>query len=109
MAQTRIIEIFDDLDGTPDATPHEFSLDGVTYKIDLSEANHQKLLSGLNTFITSARKITPSATRRSKAPRLSNREELSRIREWANSNGFHVSPRGRVPQNVTAAYTAAHS
>ncbi|WP_454810615.1 histone-like nucleoid-structuring protein Lsr2 [Paenarthrobacter nitroguajacolicus] len=100
MALKRTIEILDDLDGTPDASPHEFSLDGVSYEIDLSEDNHRKLLSGLNPFIASARKIKPSAARRSLAPRTSNREELMRIREWANSNGFHVSPRGRVPQNI---------
>ena len=35
-------------------------------------------------------------------------EELARIREWGRDNGFKVSARGRVPQELQDAYAAAH-
>lgn len=108
MAQTRIIEILDDLDGTPEATPHTFSLDGVTYEIDLSESNFQRLADGLGPFITAARK-TKGQGGRSSTKQQATREDLSRIRSWANSNGYQVAPRGRVRQEIVEAYRAAQS
>ena len=32
----------------------------------------------------------------------------ARIREWARSNGYKVSDRGRISAEVVAAYEAAH-
>ncbi|MEK6310896.1 MAG: histone-like nucleoid-structuring protein Lsr2, partial [Curtobacterium sp.] len=42
------------------------------------------------------------------APKRSNAEELSMIREWANGTGHEVSSRGRISQAVRDAYDAAH-
>ena len=33
----------------------------------------------------------------------------SEVRAWARENGFEVSPRGRVPAEVQAAWQAAHA
>ncbi len=35
-------------------------------------------------------------------------EQAKHIREWAEQNGFKVSDRGRIPQDVLAAYDEAH-
>lgn len=109
MAQTRIIEILDDFDGTPEATPHTFSLDGVTYDIDLSESNFRNLADGLGPFIAAARKTKGQGSRPSTKQHQATREDLSRIRAWANSNGYQVAPRGRVRQEIIDAYRAVHS
>jgi len=108
MAQTRIIEILDDFDGTAEATPHTFSLDGVTYNIDLSGSNYQKLADELGPFIAAAR-TTKGQGGRSSTKQQTTREDLSKIRTWANSNGYQVAPRGRVRQDIIDAYEAAQS
>lgn len=36
------------------------------------------------------------------------REQLAAIRTWAAAAGFEISPLGRIPQGVVAAYNAAH-
>ncbi|NWL32660.1 histone-like nucleoid-structuring protein Lsr2 [Paenarthrobacter nitroguajacolicus] len=108
MAQKRVIEILDDLDGTSDATPREFSVGGVSYEIDLSDENYEKLMSRLSSFIAVARK-TKSASRRGQQSPKANREELTKIREWARTNGYEVSGRGRVAQPILEAYAAANA
>lgn len=111
MAQTRVIEILDDVDGTSNAVPHQLSLDGITYDIDLSAENFTKLMSGLSPFIAAARKTKSSTTGRGnqQAARRANRDELAKIREWAIANGHQVAPRGRVAQPIVEAYAAANS
>ena len=55
MAQRVQIVLEDDLDGGVAAETVTFGLDGVSYEIDLSEANAEKLRSGLEEFVNSAR------------------------------------------------------
>ena len=38
----------------------------------------------------------------------SRREELQRIRQWAQDNGFSPNSRGRISQSIVDAYNAAH-
>jgi hypothetical protein len=104
------IIIADDIDGTPDASSYSFALNGETYEIDLSEANYTKLEEALAPFIAVAAKATSRLPReRSASPRSSsNKEELMKIRLWANDNGYTVSGRGRVSQEIQDAYAAAH-
>jgi hypothetical protein len=59
MAQRTIVELVDDLDGTTggDIQTVTFGLDGVTYEIDLNEANAASLRDHLAEFIGSATRI----------------------------------------------------
>jgi len=75
MAQPRAIEIIDDLDGTSDATPREFSVGGVSYDIDLSDENYENLISGLSDYIAAARRTKSSSHRGQQGPKAS-REDL---------------------------------
>ncbi|MEU7631799.1 histone-like nucleoid-structuring protein Lsr2 [Nocardia sp. NPDC049220] len=46
--------------------------------------------------------------RRSTTTKSGNRVQTGEIREWARNNGRTVSSRGRVPEDIVAAYRAAH-
>jgi len=59
MAQKMVVHFIDDLDGTEsvDVSTLEFGLDGVTYEIDLSEANATHLRDNLADYVASARRV----------------------------------------------------
>jgi nucleoid-associated protein Lsr2 len=113
MARQVITTLIDDLDGKKADRTVEFSLDGINYTIDLSEANAGKLRKALDPYISAgtrlgrgpgrigARRGVPSRT-------AGSRDENRLIREWALANGHQISERGRIPQSVTDAYRAAH-
>ncbi|WP_024795124.1 histone-like nucleoid-structuring protein Lsr2 [Tomitella biformata] len=113
MAKKVTVTLVDDIDleSTADETV-EFALDGVTYEIDLSDANATALRESLATWIASARRsggrrktgVRPTVGVRSGA---SHREETAAIRSWARENGFTVSARGRIPTEVLDAYQKA--
>ncbi len=114
MAKKVTVTLVDDIDmeSTADETV-EFALDGVTYEIDLSEANAAALRDGLSTWIASARRSggRKKPTGRSAAggrTGSSHREETAAIRAWARDNGFTVSARGRIPTEVLEAYQKAN-
>jgi hypothetical protein len=102
--------LVDDLDGSDASETVMFSLDGKSYVLDLSDSNAEKLRSAFKTYTDAARKgDVASAARRSVASSSSSaskRSDLAEIRDWANKNGFSVSTRGRVPQNVLDAFDA---
>lgn len=113
MAQKVNIVLVDDVDGSEATETVSFALDGTAYEIDLSDKNAGGLRDALAPYLGHARKVS-SGNRRSgrksggsasggglgPSPRL--------VRDWARSNGYEVSDRGRVPAEVTAAYEAAN-
>ncbi|MFT4123303.1 MAG: Lsr2 family protein [Microbacteriaceae bacterium] len=110
MAKKTIVQLVDDLDGTPlergeGATVH-FSLEGTDYEIDLSNANVEKLHNTLADFVKAARVISRrGGTRRRSA---GSAQDNAAIRAWAKSEGIAVSERGRIGAETIAAYNAAH-
>lgn len=108
MAQRQLTQIIDDLDGSilEEATTIQFSLEGVSYEIDLSEENADQLRSALSPFVSAARRGTGQRTRNSSASAAAKRD-LGPIREWARANGHSVSDRGRVSAKILEAYDAA--
>jgi hypothetical protein len=110
MAKKTTITLVDDLDGSSADEQIEFSVDGRSYEIDLSEANVERLRSALAPFVSAARR---SGTKRGVASSTpgrtaSDREQNQAIREWAVAQGMKVSERGRIPSNVLTAYHGAH-
>ena len=81
--------------------------DGVTYEIDLSEANASKMRDQLAKWIGHARR---SGGRKVSGRRggPSGRRDLNAVREWGRANGFQVSDRGRVSGELQAAYDKAN-
>lgn len=114
MARRIVHQLIDDLDGTVlDVGEGEtvlFSLDGVAYEIDLTDANAARLRDALAPFVTAGRSISSSraAASPSRSRRSSGTKDLAAIREWATRNGYQVSDRGRVAASIVEAYEAAH-
>jgi hypothetical protein len=108
MAQRVIVEDIDDLDGTPAERTVGIGLDGVSYEIDLSAQNIEKLQGALAGFVACARRVKPSGKARAGTGGGLNRETSVAAREWARNNGYIVSGRGRLPKNVADAFHAAH-
>lgn len=113
MAQKTIVELIDDLDGTPgdDIDNIEFALDGVTYEIDLNERNAANLRDTLAEFIASARRSGGRIRRGAARPAGDKRSsaENQAIREWAQANGHSISERGRIPAAIIESYEEAQA
>jgi hypothetical protein len=94
----------DDLTGGRAAGTVTFAIDGQSYEIDLSKANTKALEKALAPYLGVARKVRVSRTNGTR--RTTEKHDLSAVRQWAKSNGFDVSARGRVATAVIAAYEA---
>ncbi|HEY3469705.1 MAG TPA: Lsr2 family protein [Amycolatopsis sp.] len=111
MAQKVLVEILDDIDGSPATQTVQFGLDGVTYEIDLSDENAAALRDELARYIGAGRRVggrkVRVATGQSTTTTQSDRERNQQIRAWANANGYEVSDRGRLSSEVISAYEQA--
>src|SRR5437764_9926015 len=123
MAQKVQVILVDDVDGGEASETVSFSLDGVSYEIDVSESNASKLRDALAPWVGHARRVGGrsggggggsrarsggSGGSSSSRSRGNSKHDLSDVRSWARDNGFQVSDRGRVSSEVIAAYEKAH-
>lgn len=116
MARRIVHQLVDDLDDTVlEVGAGEtvlFSLDGVAYEIDLTDAHAAALRDALGPYIAAGRRISggrPAAAASSGGPRRrKGQQDYGPIRAWAKDNGYEVNERGRVPASVIEAYEAAH-
>ncbi|WP_203337171.1 histone-like nucleoid-structuring protein Lsr2 [Nocardioides limicola] len=109
MAQKVQILLVDDIDGTEADSTVTFGLDGTTYEIDLNEKNAAALREALAPYIGHARKVSATRrTRRGRGAAATSAGSTAEIREWARANGFEVSDRGRISEEVRAAWAAAN-
>lgn len=109
MVQKYLVELLDDLDGSPATDTIEFALDGVGYAIDLSDEHVDEFRSTLDPYVSAARRADRDAKpvrSSTSASSRGKRTDLAAVREWANANGHDVSTRGRVAQTVLNAYDA---
>ncbi|WP_033294262.1 histone-like nucleoid-structuring protein Lsr2 [Amycolatopsis jejuensis] len=110
MAQKVHVEMVDDIDGSIADQTVPFSLDGVSYEIDLSEEHATVLRDELARYVSVSRrvggrkvKLAPGQPPRPTAT-TADRERNKQMREWAEANGFQVSDRGRLPAEIVKAY-----
>jgi hypothetical protein len=111
VAQKVQVLLVDDLDGGEADETVTFALDGVTYEIDLTTANADKLRGLLNPYTDSGRRTGGRAGRgRTKAVRGGGASgpDTAKIRAWAKEKGYEVNDRGRVPATIREAYEKAH-
>ncbi|MDO8143874.1 MULTISPECIES: Lsr2 family protein [unclassified Isoptericola] len=110
MVQKTQVVLLDDIDGTEGDETVTFSLDGVSYEIDLTSAHASELRESFSKWIGHGRKAGPKAAGRAAGPRRgrTDRAQLQKIREWARENGHEVNDRGRIPARILEAYEAAH-
>lgn len=109
MAQKVTVLLVDDIDGgTADETV-SFSLDGVSYEIDLSAKNAGRMRDAFAQYVGQARRVGGrSSGGRGRARRAGGDNRTAEIREWARANGHKVNERGRIPATVIEAYDKAH-
>ncbi|GAA1351989.1 Lsr2 family protein [Falsarthrobacter nasiphocae] len=111
MAQKVQIILEDDLSGGAAEETVRFALDGVEYQIDLNTENAEKLREALKPFISVAMKTNTRGRRspgRSGAA-ASRSGHTAKVRAWAKEQGFNVSDRGRIHQEIFDKYAAAHN
>lgn len=113
MAKKVTVTLVDDFDGEgPADETVEFSIDGVSYEIDLSVRNAQKLRNEFKPWVEAGRRVggrrrgRPAGGAGRGRPGI-DREQSAAIREWARRNGHKVSTRGRIPAEVIEAFHAA--
>lgn len=103
MARKVVISLIDDLDGeSPAVETVLFALEGITYEIDLSEANAREIRAVFGKWTPFARRL--GRPRRSRQDKSGNPASAMVIREWARRSGHEISQRGRIPAEVVAAY-----
>ncbi|MEU2869741.1 Lsr2 family protein [Streptomyces olivoreticuli] len=112
MAQKIVTLYIDDLTGeeAEEAAAHTFSLDGVTYEIDLGPDSYEHMLQAFGPFIRAGRK-TGKVKGQAPAKRRAKTDgggDTAAIRKWARENGYAVSERGRVPAEIREAFEKAH-
>ncbi|MFC7429736.1 histone-like nucleoid-structuring protein Lsr2 [Nocardia tengchongensis] len=109
--KTRTIEeVFDDLtdEQVDEAELITFSVRGVDYEFDLSAASAKRFDDALAPFIEAAREVPrKKPARGSKKPARVRSNEPALIRKWAKEHGHKVAPRGRIDDDIVAAYHKA--
>lgn len=112
MAKRVTVTLIDDLDGAVRADETvEFELDGISYHIDLSSENAERLRDELSMWIRQARRTqlrehrdpTTDGRRRT----TNDRRRSEAIRDWARHNGHPVATHGRISTEVIDAYVRA--
>jgi hypothetical protein len=110
VARTVQVHLLDDIDGSAADETIRFSLDGISYEIDLSSAHASKLRDSLGSFVASSRRLgrdgTTAAVRRrgGVTPARTDREQNLAIRAWAKRKKIKLSDRGRIPRTVVEQY-----
>ncbi|HEX5120575.1 MAG TPA: Lsr2 family protein [Pseudonocardiaceae bacterium] len=109
MARKVLVRLVDDLDGLPseDVATVTFSLDRVTYQIDLNAANASKLRDGLADFVAAARRTGGRVRRGAGARAAGAGNDGPAIREWAREQGHQLAERGRIPSHIVDAFRAS--
>ena len=121
------ILLVDDIDNDSEASETlTFGLDGVDFEIDLNEAHAGELRTAVGKFTQYARRVTkggkskvstakqltsPAAPAKDSAAKngtAHSKHSAREIRDWARTNGIDVPDKGRVPNEVTALFEAAH-
>lgn len=111
MAQKVTVLLVDDIDGGAADETVSFSLDGVSYEIDLSSKNASSFRDSFAQYVGTARRVGSRASsgRTSGRRRASGDNRTAQIREWARSNGHPVNERGRISATLVEAYEKAHA
>ncbi|MBW1604697.1 Lsr2 family protein [Streptomyces sp. JJ66] len=104
MAQRVVVTLSDDLEGGEAAETLTFGIDGKSYEIDLNSANAKKLRGALAPYVRAGRKRARSGKTFQHTSLAPNPQT---VRAWAQSHGYEVPARGRIPKRVYEAFTAA--
>jgi hypothetical protein len=111
MTQRTVVTLEDDLTGEEADETVNFALDGRVFEIDLSESNAAALREAMAPYVAVARRAgrvsVPAARRGAPLRHVVTEVDPAAVRAWAASNGYEVSPRGRISRAVQEAFKAA--
>lgn len=100
---TRTITIDDITEREVPTKEVKVTVDGKTATLDLGQDSRDALVAMLSGDVSALRALlAPRARRSVRTP-----EESEAIRVWARANGFTVNDRGRIADEVVAAYETA--
>jgi hypothetical protein len=106
VAARTITTLTDDIDGSDADETITFAFKGMTYEIDRSKKNLDKMVKALQPYTTAAR---TTGGRRSGTGRTTRRgadkDQLAKIRDWARAYGHQVSDGGRISTAVKSPTT----
>lgn len=101
----------DDLDGTliteRDKGKLRFSVDDVSYEIDLTNENFERFKAAVEPFTKVARVVTESPLP-AFASRSQGRAYRNAMRNWLRDQGHQLSARGRIPAELVDLYVKSH-
>ena len=86
----------------------EFSVRGVDYRIDLTDAEVSDFDQAIQLYIRHGERV--GGRRRvagGTAPARTDKAQLDAMRRWARAHGYQVSDRGRIAASIQEAYHAA--
>lgn len=123
MTQKILVRLVDDLDNDQEADETlTFTVDNVTYEMDLSAAHAEEFRTLFEPYTDVARRIAGRRTPNRMAAVASGSKaragkggtdlefgERASLRAWAGENGFHVADRGRIAASVIEAWREAGS
>lgn len=128
-------EYKDDIDGSPctEDSSIEFAIDGYVYTIDLTDVRSKEVREFLAPYQEAAHRkvkvpkgLMPETDKRLRGtsepasgdgpgPRggdhvgtMRDRDARRKLRDWANDNGYEVSPMSRIPNEIVLAFHKAH-
>lgn len=88
------VVVYDDFDGTPDASTVYFSFKGVNYEVDLSAAHEAEFAEALRPWIEAGRR---SIRTRARGLSTGQKGVSGEARKYLRSHGYDVPDRGRIP------------
>src|SRR5688572_1289797 len=105
----------DDVDGKPPAETVAFGLNAPSFETDLTEKTATAPRTELAPWAASGRRVSGRRSAGSRAAsngnasngKVSHGVDPKAVRAWAASNGFDVSPRGRISAEIMEKYLAA--
>lgn len=98
----------DDLTGAPGAGRVTLGINDVWFELDLTVENRTALAEALGPYLAVARPAGGSGSRARKRNGLVDQAKGRQIRAWAKDQGLPVASTGRIPNDIEAAFDAAH-
>jgi len=99
--------LVDDMDGGNADVTIALALNGETYSMDLSNKNAEAFYAAINPWLSIATR-NRAGHEATVQNYLAGVEQRAAIREWAIRKGMGISPRGRIPQEITDEYNKTH-
>lgn len=117
MASVTHITLTDDLDQTSQADETVvYAFDGGYYEIDLTTEHASDLQNELRKYASFGRVVSNATAQEPRSPRPKVRRtrknkvyDAKLVRVWARDQGFEVSDRGRLHDELVSKYMEAHN